>query len=219
MPRVPCFCNFAQCGGATIDSQTFDRHKRHDLSKRVRDTISIAANACKNQDDAITAHFASLSLSSGDSTNSSARSTTINTSLSMSGKSSEQKRVEESLYQLRDIETSLDDLISLVDENLSRVGHPRAANDVFPLLSQVSTARRIQSQLSGIASRAAPVRETKSSLLARLGEVVTRLDSAKRSWRMRAEGLAVPTDFSSDATFSTGKPWFRDSSSSLTSVY
>lgn len=189
-----------------IDSQTFDRHKRHDLSKRIQDSFSVTTDACKNQDDVITAHFASLSLSSGHSTNPSASSTTINTCISMSGKSTEQKRVEESLYQLRDIEISLDDLISSVDTNLSRMGHPRAANDVFPLLSSTSTARRIQAQLSGITSRAAPVRETKSSLLVRLGEVVTRLDSEQRLWRRRAEGLPVPTDFSSNTTFNTGKP-------------
>ncbi len=208
MPRVPCFCNFAQCGGAMIDSQTFDRHKRHDLSKRVRDSFSVATDVCKDQDDVITTYFASVSLSSGHSTNPSATrsSTAINTCFSMSGKSTEQKRVEESLYQLRDIKTSLNDLISSVDTNLSRMGHPRAANDVFPLLSSTSTARRIQAQLTGIASRAAPVRETKSSLLVQLGEVVTRLDSERRSWRRRAEGLPVPTDFLSETTFNTGKP-------------
>jgi len=206
MPQVPCFCDFAQCGGAMIDSQTFDRHKRHDLSKRVRDSVSVATDVCKNQDDVITAYFASLSLSSGHSTNPSASSTTINTYSSMSGKSTEQKQVQESLDQLRDIETSLDDLISSINTNLSRMGHPRAANDVFPLLSSTLTARRIQAQLSGIVSHAAPVRETKSSLLVRLGEVVTRLDSEQCSWRRRAEGLPVPTYFSSDTTFNTGKP-------------
>jgi hypothetical protein len=134
----------------------FDQHKRHDLSKRVRDTLTSATAACKNQDNAIAAHLASLSLSS-DHSKSANPPTGSTTNPRFLGKSTEQKQVEEFLYQLCDIESSLDDLITFVDDNLSQIGNPGAADDVFPLLSSMLTARTIQNQLSGIASCASPV--------------------------------------------------------------
>jgi hypothetical protein len=208
MPRVPCFCEFAQCGGSVVDSKTFNRHKRHDSYKRVQNAIATATTVCKSQDDAITAHLASLSLSHDPSINSTMhfhQPTAANTSSRSSGKSTEQKLVEELLYQLRDIEMLLEDLIITVDGELNSMGNPGAANDTFPLLSSISTARTIQAQLSGINSRAAPVQEAKSSLLVRLGKVVTRLEDAKGSWNAQVEDLSAQGDFPSETIFSTGK--------------
>jgi hypothetical protein len=216
MPRVPCFCEFAQCGGAVVDSKTFDRHKRHDSSKRVRDAIATATTVCKSQDDAIAAHLASLSLSRDLSINSTMhfhRPTAANTSSRSSGKSTEQKLIEELLYQLRDIEMLIEDLIITVDGELNSMGNPGTANDTFPLLPSISTARTIQAQLSGINSRAASVQEAKSSLLVRLGKVVTKLEDAKGSWNAQVEDLSIQGDFPSETIFSTGKSmaWIKAS--------
>jgi hypothetical protein len=192
-----------------VDSKTFDRHKRLDSSKRVRDAIATATTVCKSQDDAIVVHLASLSLSRNPSTNSTThlhQHTTAKTSSQSSGKSTEQKLVEELLYQLRDIETLLEDLIITVDGKLNSMGNPGAANDAFPLLSSISTARTIQTKLSGVNSRAASVQEAKSSLLVRLGKVVTKLEAAKHSWNAQVEGLPIQGDFPSETIFSTGKP-------------
>jgi hypothetical protein len=193
-----------------VDSQTFDRHKRHEASKRVQDAFAATTAACKSQDDAIAAHLASLSLSSKHPTN--LLAPLRGSPSSFSGKSTEQKRVEESLYQLRDIETSLDNLITSVDGKLGQIGYPGAANDAFPLLSSISTSRMIQAKLSGITSRAASVREAKSSLQVRLGELVTRLEAEKHSWSKHAKALPTPPDFS-DTIFSTGMQWFWNSNS------
>ena len=211
MPRLPCFCKFAECGGAVVDSRTFDRHKRNDLSKHVQNAIAAATTACKSQDDAIAEHLASLSLSRDHPINSNSaplhQSTTSNSQFS--GKSTEQKLVEKPLCQLRDIETLLEDLIASVDGNLGGIGTPDAAKDAFPLLSAISTARTLQSQLSGITSRAASVQETKQSLLARLGEVVTKLEAAKHSWNVQAKGLPPREEYPSDTTFGTSKSRFE----------
>ena len=208
MPQIPCFCDFAQCGGAAVDSQMFDRHKRHDASKRARDTVAAATAACQSQDSAITAHLTSLSLSSNHSSTPSLRCTTINSNIRFSGKSTGQKRVDESLYQLRDIEASLDDFIASVSGQLDRIGYPKFANDVFPLESSISTARTIQIQLSDISSRSVSVQEVRSPLLVRLGDAFTRLEAAKRSWSRRAKVLPAPSNISSQTKFSSGKPWF-----------
>ena len=186
-----------------VDLQTSERHKRHDSSKRVRDALAMANTACKNQDDDIASHFASLSLFPDRPTNPGAshRSTPVKTG---SGKSTEQRRVEEILYRLRDIEISLDDLVNSVDGKLGRVGSPGTTDEIFPLLSSISTGRTIRSQLSQITSRAASVQETKSSLLMRLGEVVSKLEHAKHSWNKHAEGL--PSEKNFETIFSSGKP-------------
>lgn len=178
------------------------------MSKRVRDAIATTTTVCKSQDDAIVAHLASLSLSGDPSTHSTTnfhQSTTVNSSPRSSGTSTGQKLVEESLYQLRDIETLLENLIIAVDGKLNSMGNPGAANDKFPLLSSISTARTIQSQLSAVNSRAASVQEAKSSLLARLGKVVTKLEAAKHSWNARLKGLLIQGDCPSETIFSTGK--------------
>ena len=205
MPRVPCFCDFAQCGGAFVDPQTFNRHKRHDSSKRFRDALTTATTACKSQDDAIAVHLASLSISDRLTDPIVVQSATVNTSSRHFGRSAEQKQVAESLYQLRDIETSLDDLITFVDGKLGNTGNPSASSVVFPLLSSISTARTIRTQLAGITSRAVSVQEAKSSLLVRSGEIVTKLEDAKRSWNKHAEDFPVQEDFTSDSIFNTGK--------------
>ena len=181
MPRLPCFCKYAECGSAVVDSRTFDRHKRNDLSKHVQDAIAATTTACKSQDDAIAEHLASLSLSgdcpiSSNSTTPLHQSTT--SSSQFSGKPTEQKLVEKPLCQLRDIETLLEDLTASVHGNLGGIGTPGAAKDAFPLLPVISTARTLRNQLSGMTSRAVSVQETKQSLLARLGEVVTKLEAA-----------------------------------------
>src|SRR6266571_3596702 len=99
MPHIPCFCDIVQCGGAMVASKMFDQHKQHDLSKHVQDTLASTTTACKNQDDAITTHLTSLSLFSdhSESCNPPAGSTI---GPSLSGKSTEQKWVEEFLYQI-----------------------------------------------------------------------------------------------------------------------
>ncbi len=180
MPRVPCFCKFAQCGGSMVDSKTFNQHKHHDSSKHVQNAITTATTVCKSQDDAITAHLASLSLSRDPSINSTMhfhQPTAANTSSQSSGKSTEQKQVEELLYQLRDIEMLLEDLIIMVNGELNSMGNPHAV----------------------------PVQEVKSSLLVRLGKLVTRLEDAKGSWNAQVEDLSTQGDFPSETIFSTGK--------------
>jgi hypothetical protein len=192
MPRLPCFCKFAECGGTIVDSKTFDRHKRHDLSKHVRDAIATVTAACKSQDNTITEHLASLSLSCDRSINSTSplhQSTTPSSRIS--GKSTKQKLIKESLCQLRDIETLLEGLITSVHKKLDGIGTPGAANNTFPLLSAISTARAIGTQLSGVTSQAASVQEAKSSVLMRLGEVVTQLEAAKHSWNTQAKDLPL----------------------------
>ena len=151
MPRLQCFCKFAECGGAVVDSKTFDRHKRHDLSKHLQDAIATANMACKSQNDDIVGHLASLSLSRPTSPAPTLSQPTT-PSLRFSGKSTGQKLVDKSLCQLRDIETLLEDLIASVHEKLGRIGIPLAPNDAFPLLFAMSTARTIRTQLSGITS-------------------------------------------------------------------
>ena len=190
MPRLQCFCEFAQCGGNVVDSRTFDRHKCHDSSKRVQDAIATATTACRNQDDAITAHFASLSLSYDRTTRPMPlhQSTMAN---STSPLSTEKKLVQDSLYRLCDVEALLEDLILSVNGKLNCIGSPGVANDAFPLLPSISTARSIQNQLSGITSHAAPVQEAKSSICVRLGEVVTTLEAAKHSWNSQAKNLPI----------------------------
>ena len=202
MPQIQCFCDFAQCGGAMVDLQTFQRHKRHDSSKSVRDALAKATLTCNNQDDHISTYLESLSLSPDNPSVRSHRPPPVKSS----GKPTERKRIEELLYQLRDIETSLDTLANSVNGKLGCVGYPRTANDVFPLLSSISTARTVQTQLSHITSRAASVQETKSSLLVRLGQVVTKLKDAKCAWNKHAEGLPSQKDF--ETTFSAGKSSF-----------
>ena len=210
MPRLPCFCKFAECNGAVVDSKTFDRHKRHDLSKHVRDAIATANMACKSQDDAIAEHLASLSLSCNcpiDSALALHQPTTSSSQLS--GKSTGQKLVEKSLCQLRDIEALLEDLIASVHGKLGCIGTPVTANNKFPLLSaiSISTAHTIHTQLSRITSQAASVQEAKSSLLVRLGELVTKLEAANHSWNKQAKDLPLQ-EFLSDTIFSTGRPRF-----------
>ena len=205
MPRLQCFCEFAQCGGTLVDSKTFHRHKRHDSSKRARDAFDTAMTACKKQDDDIAAHLASLSLPYDRPTNLPIplhQSTTANTTSPLS---TEKKLVRDLLYRLRDIEASLEDLTLSVNGKLNCIGNPGAANEAFPLLSFISTARSIQSRLSGITSRAAPVQETKSSIRARLDEVVTKLAAAKHSWNSQAKNLPIRADFHTETTFSTGR--------------
>lgn len=212
MPRLPCFCKFAECGGTVVDSRTFDRHKRNDLSKHVRDAIATATMACKSQDDAIAEHLSSLSLSCNHPTNSTAPLHQFTTSSSrFYGKSTQQKLVEKLLRQLRDIETLLEDLIISVDVKLGGIGigTPGAANDIFPLLSSISMARTIRTQLLGITSRTASVQEAKSSLLVRLEEVVTKLEAANHFWNTQAKNLPLREELPSDTTFSTGKSRFE----------
>lgn len=211
MPRLPCFCKFAGCGGTVVDSKTFDRHKRHDLSKHVQDTIAAATTACKRQDDTIAEHLASLSLSCDHPTNLNSAAPLQSTSSSsrFSGKSTKQKLVEESLCQLRDIETLLEELITSVHAKLAGIGTPGAANHTFPLLSAISTARTIRTQLSGIKSRAASVQEAKSSLLVRLGEIVTTLEAANHSWKTQAKDLPLREESPSKSSFQTGESRFK----------
>lgn len=204
MPRLPCFCKFAGCGGTVVDSKTFDRHKRHDLSKHVQDTIAAATTACERQDDTIAEHLASLSLNPTAPLH---QSTASNSRFS--GKSTKQKLIEESLCQLRDIETLLEELTTSVHAKLAGIGTPGAANHTFPLLSAISTARTLRTQLSGITSRAASVQETKSSLLVRLGEIVTTLEAANHSWKMQAKDLPLREESPSESTFHTGESRFE----------
>lgn len=151
MPQLACFCKFAECDGTFVDSKTFDRHKRHDLSKHVRDAIATATTTCKNQDDAIAEHLASLSLSFDCPNDSTAPLHQPTTSSSrFSGKSTDQKQIEKLLYQLCDIEILLEDLTTSVHGKLDGMGTPGTANDTFPLLSSISTARTIRSQLSSM---------------------------------------------------------------------
>ena len=209
MSRLPCFCKFAECSGAVVDSRTFDRHKRKDLSKHVQDAISAATTACKSQDDAIAEHLASLSLSPTNSNPTTPLRQSTTSSSQFSCKPTEQKLVEKLLCQLRDVETLLEELIASVHGSLDGIGIPGATNDPFPMLSAISTARALRNQLSGIKSRAASVQETKQSLLARLGEVVTKLEAANHSWNVLAKDLPVQEEYTPDTTFSTGKSRFE----------
>ena len=220
MPQIPCFCDFAQCGGATVDSQTFDWNKRHDTSMCAWDTVAAATAACQGQDNAIAAHLASLSLSSNHSTTPSLRCTIINSNILFSGKSTGQKQVDEFLYQLHDIEASLDDLIASVSGQLDRIGYPKFASDLFPLESSISTARTIQIQLSDIFSCSVSVQEVKSPLLVHLGDIFKWLEAAKHSWRRRAEPFWLHQTFPhkpSSAPVSLGLELYLPLSNSLLS--
>jgi hypothetical protein len=173
---------------------TFKKHTQQD---QLECFLASTTAALANQDDAITAHFASLSLSSPVST-------TINRGPTFSGKSTEQKRVQESLNQLRDIETSLNDLRTIVDDKLSRIGNHVAADNIF-LTNSMSTARKIQVKLSLINPPSPTIRQAKSSLLVPLGELVRRLEVAKRLWSEQAGVLPASADFTSEAIFKSGK--------------
>jgi len=99
----------------------------------------------------------------------------------------------------------LEELIASVHGKLVGIGAPGAANDKFPLLSAISTARTLRTQLSSITSRAASIQEAKSSLLVRLGEIVTTLEAANHSWNTWAKDLPLREKFPSDTTFGTGE--------------
>jgi hypothetical protein len=119
----------------------------NDLSKHVQDAIAAATTACNSQDDAFTEHLASLSLSDDRPINSNSTAPlnqSMTSSSQFSGKSTKQKFVEKLLYQLRDIEKLLEDLIASIHGKLGGIGIPGAANDTFPLLSAIS-ARTLQS--------------------------------------------------------------------------
>jgi len=81
----------------------------------------MATTACKSQDDAIAIHLASLSISDHLNDPIVMQSVTANTSSRHFGKSAEQKQVAELLYQLCNIETSLDNLITFVDGKLGSI--------------------------------------------------------------------------------------------------
>jgi hypothetical protein len=130
-------------------------------------------------------HFASLSLSNHSATLA-AVTVTSNTHF---GKSTAQNLVAESLYWLRDIEMALDSIITVNDGQLGKLGKPQSVKDIFPLSSSISNARTIQNQLTSITSHAASVQETKSCLLARSREFITKLEDAKRLWNKQTEGL------------------------------
>jgi hypothetical protein len=125
------------------------------------------------------------------------------------GKSSAQKVVAQLLYQLRDIESSLDSLIIWTDEQLSKLGKPKPFKDMFPLLCSISKARTIQAQLTSINSRAASVQETKASLFARSSELITKVEDAQRLWNKHTEELPIQRDSPVDSAFSTGKSIFQ----------
>ena len=137
IPRLPCFCKFAECDGAVVDSRTFDRHKRNDLSKYVQDTIAAATTACKSQDNAIAEHLTSLSLSYDRLINSNSTAPLHQSTTSTSGKRTEQKLIEKTLCQLCDIETLLEDLIASVYGNLDGIGTPSGVVQ-FPLVWHLS---------------------------------------------------------------------------------
>ena len=199
MPRAQCFCDYAGCGGATVDLQTWNRHKRHDASKRVHSALAAATAACKAQDDYIASQVVSLPPSDSPSApNASAANTRP------SFKSSEQKLVAHLLCQLCDIETSLDSLISSTDEQLINIGKPDSSEDVFPMATAISAAHTIQAQLSAIASRAPSVLEAKSSLVTRSVEFITKLDDAKGLWVKHAAEIPIRQE-SVDPIFHTGK--------------
>ena len=134
---------------AVVDSRTFDQHKRNDLSKHVHDAITATTTACKSQDDAIAEHLVSGDCPiNSNSTTPLHQSTT--SSSQFSGKPTKQKLVEKPLCQLRDIETLLEDLTASVHGNLGGIGTPGTANDAFPLLPAISTARTLQNQRLGL---------------------------------------------------------------------
>ena len=191
-----------------VDLQTFNNHKCRDSSKRARNAITSTTTICQAQDDSITSHLASLSLSDYAAAPV-AENTASSTRPSNLGKSTAQKLVAQLLYQLRDIESSLDSLITSTDEQLSKLGKPETSRDIFPLLCSISNACTIQTQLTSITSRAAPIQETKASLLARSSELITNLEDAKRLWNKHTEELPIRGDFPVDTIFSTGKPIFR----------
>ena len=97
--------------------------------------------------------------------------------------------IDQALTHLCSLEKDLNTLNSRALLQLSELGTPSAPNTPFPLKPLIVDLRNIMDQVSGVNSRLASVRETKSSILTRCEDLQSKLKNAQRCWVDQAKEI------------------------------
>src|SRR6202522_3356667 len=97
--------------------------------------------------------------------------------------------IDQALTHLCSLEKDLNTLNSRALLQLSELGTPSAPNTPFPLKPLIVDLHNIMDQVSGVNSRLASVRETKSSILTRCEDLQSKLKNAQRCWVDQAKEI------------------------------
>jgi len=201
-----CNCETNGCllqGGVQLPLRTVRDHAHVDQANRYERARIASEEALRDQEDAIATHLASMTLADQVSElsqdggrlwgkslpNHDNADQPANDPPSTADRTTHRQRIDYALTRLCSLEKDLNTLNSRALLQLLELGTPSAPNTPFPLKPLIVDMRNIMDQVSGVNSRLAAIRETKSSILTRCEELQTKLKNAQRRWVDQAKEI------------------------------
>ena len=213
-PSMPtCNCETNGCrleGGVQLPLRTVRDHAHVDQGNRYERARIASEEALRDQEEAIATQLASMTLADQVSQPSRAGGRLWGRSLpnhstdqpaddppSTADRTTHRQRIDHALTHLCSLEKDLNTVNSRALLQLSELGTPSAPNTPFPLKPLIVDLRDIMDQVSGVNSRLASIRETKSSILTRCEDLLSKLKNTQRCWvdqakeivELKADGL------------------------------